>query len=252
MIKKQRKHKRFMRSNRFKNRGDYYSAGQGSGNTKSMYDKLKTKGWNDKDIRNYLGAISEKNVYKAAMVSELAELPNPERKMLDTMQGMDFVTKELGKQPMHILIEGQGYWSDGIYHKLSLDQIGNIFNEQSKINFESAIAKKATPANEMMIIIKNYLKKLKTQFDASAYVVEKDNENTIEIRTDGLMYDLIYNPSMSEMPYLMKEAAEEFNVKLPVYDAYQYQNKLFAMVESHGWNPELAGGGVIKIIKESD
>jgi hypothetical protein len=133
--------------------------------------------------------------------------------------------------------------ADGIQNKKDCDPLDPT--RQDKPLPKSMMAKK----------INVFLNKVAKDYGVEkSFVVDTETEkkNFIEVRTDGFFYENVYDPSYSEIPYLMKEASEEFGFKPPKIDPYRIQNKFVAMLRKNGWNFELYGEGIITIYKEGE
>ena len=83
----------------------------------------------------------------------------------------------------------------------------------------------STEVNSMVNKIKSYLSKLGKEWDTKDFVVTKINNEKIEIRTDGTMYELIYDPYPSRREY----------------------DKFQDFMEENDWDTEKQGGGIIII-----
>lgn len=119
------------------------------------------------------------------------------------------------------------------------------------------------PKQKMADEVEKFVKELKKRYgdDDDNFVVDRDAEpiikntgvkksNYLQLRTDGLVYEQLYDPSTSEMPYLVKEANEEFNMNVPIPNAYKDQETFSQFLKKHGWSFELYGGGIIELFKE--
>jgi len=93
---------------------------------------------------------------------------------------------------------------------------------------------KSKPAGYVIRRIKVFIKRIMRPFvtyTTPMYVIEKINNKKVELRTDGLVYDLIYSPWTADVPSL----------------GYKIQAKFDKLVESMGWSWEAAGGGIIHL-----
>ncbi len=109
---------------------------------------------------------------------------------------------------------------------------------------------KQTVPSEILVKIKSFIGKLERKYqEQMLYVLKKTNNNSIHLRTDGTLLTLIYDPSLNEEPYLMKEASEEFGFEYEPVDQYRYRKKFTEMLTKHGWNMECQGIGVIHIYR---
>jgi len=79
----------------------------------------------------------------------------------------------------------------------------------------------------------------------------KEDKDTMHIRTDSESYDRYFDPSMSEEPYLYREAQQEFGFKGKAPDPYRHQEKMRKVLNKNGWGMELYGQGVIIIFPKT-
>lgn len=99
--------------------------------------------------------------------------------------------------------------------------------------------------------IKSYIMMLGRKYQQKMmFVIEKKSNDLIEVRTDGMLYELIYDPSTSDIPHLMKESAEEFGFEYKAPNVYQKQENFRTMLQKNGWDMELEGGGIIHVYRE--
>lgn len=75
-------------------------------------------------------------------------------------------------------------------------------------------------------------------------------KNYIQLRTDGFIYEQLYNPSSSEIPYLIREANTEFGGNIKVPTGYEDQEAFGKLLNKHGWVYERYGEGIIEIFKK--
>jgi hypothetical protein len=89
-------------------------------------------------------------------------------------------------------------------------------------------------AGEVISKVKSFIHKMMRpykDFCGEEYVIEKLNNKEIEVRTDSMIYDLIYDPSMADFP------------------TYKDSERFYALIEKLGWRLEHDGGGVIHLYK---
>lgn len=117
---------------------------------------------------------------------------------------------------------------------------------------------KEIPAGQMRDKIQRFISKLQRQYksvEKLMYNISKVDNNHIRLSTDGLLYNLLFDPSMSETPYLMKEVAEEmgqkFDSKSAWKSAWSAKNEFDKLLNDYGWESEPEGGGIITIYKIS-
>ena len=111
----------------------------------------------------------------------------------------------------------------------------------------------STSPSEMIKKIKGFVNKLSRKYgEKMMYRIDKFSNTEIRLATDGLLYTLIFDPSQSEMPYLMKEAAEEFGVEAPKVDVWKEQTNLSILCSKNRWFLEPRGGGVLGIYREDN
>jgi hypothetical protein len=118
------------------------------------------------------------------------------------------------------------------------------------------IMKKATPTTPKMAVkLEDYMKKLSKSLRAEPlYRIDVLDERRISLATDGDIYDAIYDPSMSEEPYLYREIFEEMNVpqeKRKVPNVYRFQEEFRKFLQQNGYDYELEGGGILRIYKDT-
>jgi len=169
---------------------------------------------------------------------------------------------------------GMGYKNlvprDPIVHSLNAKGISQkkehnnffIFSEvESELSAKGKIYNKSKMAKE----IKKFLMKINKDVDIDSdenFVVDTDAEpkgnlkkkDYIQLRTDGYIYEQIFDPTMNELPYLITGAIEEFgldNKKVKIPTGYENQKRFKEMLKNHGWDFELEGQGIITIYKES-
>jgi len=110
---------------------------------------------------------------------------------------------------------------------------------------------KFIPFIKMIEEVKEYVNEIAKKIDNSDFVVEWNQvEDVIEIRTDSTMYETLYDPSSSDIPYLMKDSMDEMGVpesKRPKVDVYKKQEEFIKWAEKKGWELELYGGGIIHL-----
>jgi len=110
---------------------------------------------------------------------------------------------------------------------------------------------KTSSASEIITKVKSFLTKLNKGYSSKfIYRIDKDSDRMVHLSTDGVLYDLIYDPSSSEENYLRRDAAKEFGWDFKPVDTYRHQTAFSEMLGENGWGYELYGGGVIHIYKE--
>ena len=113
---------------------------------------------------------------------------------------------------------------------------------------------KHLPKGKMMEEIKVFMADLSKKIDNDDYMVTWDEDRKlISLSTDSTMYETLFDPSSSDMPYLLEEAFNENNVpkgKRFKVDVYTHQEEFRKFLEERGWNYELYGGGIIHIYKD--
>lgn len=88
------------------------------------------------------------------------------------------------------------------------------------------------PANYVIKRLKVFIKRIAKPYEKEPmFVIEKLNNKKIELRTDGIVYDFLYDPMGGDVPSLNNRMFSKF------YD----------LVNGMGWEIENEGGGVIHI-----
>lgn len=112
---------------------------------------------------------------------------------------------------------------------------------------------KRTSQNQMMKLITNYCKKLCKSMGKEEdfkVVVDGRNKKNIALFTDGWIFTVLFDPSLNEMPYLIREANAEFGHNAKVPSGYEDQEKFGKFIQKHGWDYEPYGMGEITIYPE--
>lgn len=114
----------------------------------------------------------------------------------------------------------------------------------------------------MMKQVESFLKKFTKKNEmAPLFKVYPDpkRQDQFFVNTDGDVYTTFYDTSMTEVPYLMSEAADEFGVpaekkKQMVQGAwnrvYKKEADFHKMFKDKGWFLDKEGGGVLVANKE--
>jgi len=73
--------------------------------------------------------------------------------------------------------------------------------------------------------------------------------NKIVLSTDGFLCTDVADPSRSEMPYIIQEAAREFGAKMKPYDIWQYRTQLNKILKKYGYEAENYDSCMLHIYK---
>lgn len=172
--------------------------------------------------------------------------------------------------------KGQGYKNlmpmDSHIHSLSAKGVKTKLSDVTittdkkgrMVKIETFLNAKAVAKKLMVKKIKDYVKDLKKRYgddDDGNFVVDANSDpegdlkkkNFIELRTDGFVYEQLFDPTLNETPYLVRDAIEEFGMdkkKIKIPSAWEEQEKFIKFLEKNGWDFEPYGYGVITIYKE--
>lgn len=114
---------------------------------------------------------------------------------------------------------------------------------------------KSIPVSQMMEKLRVYIDRLARSYKVEkSYKLTKVSNNKIRLATDGFIYQQLFDPTSSELPYLVQQANEEFasyGKPMKVPSAWRYYNEISELCKKYGWFYEPNGQGIIDITKEA-
>jgi len=145
-----------------------------------------------------------------------------------------------GHRLMLVDVDGKDVWDCPI-----------CIDEMKKLREETQSRAYFIPTEKMVEEVRLRVKMISDKLEDDNYVVEwNGHEDVIEIRTDGRMYEALFDPSDTIFIASDEQVYDELNIpkdERRPYDPYQYQEKFQKWLDMEGWEMELYGHGIIHL-----
>lgn len=99
---------------------------------------------------------------------------------------------------------------------------------------------KKSKEDRMIAEVKSFMEKLSKDVGEEPMLSIYKENGKIYFSTDGFLCTNVADPSRSELPYLMREAWEEFGKKgpMPKVDAWRYRNEVDRILKKYGYSSD--------------